>query len=63
MKTFTLDDVTFVCGVKDNIKFVELESFINENQDLDLGESNLLKDCKVQLYTGISINNKRGKKH
>jgi hypothetical protein len=63
MKAFTVDDVAFICRAKDNRKFVELESFITENQDLDLGESSLLKDCKVQLYTGILINNKRGKKH
>ncbi|SDG86417.1 IS4 family transposase [Chitinophaga filiformis] len=63
MKSFTADDVAFICRAKENRKFVELESFITENQDLDLGESNLLKDCKVQLYTGILINNKRGKEH
>ncbi|WP_225874874.1 transposase [Pedobacter hiemivivus] len=46
-----------------NRKFVELESFVHENQDLDLGESTLIKDCKVQLYTGIAIHKKSGKKY
>lgn len=30
---------------------------------MDLGESNLLKDSKVQLYTGVAVNNKKGNKH
>jgi transposase len=54
--------VTFICRAKENRKFVELESFITVNQDLDLGESKLLRDCKIQLYTGTPINNKLGKK-
>ena len=42
---------------------MELESFTGANQDLDLGESTVVRDCKVQLYTGLAINNKRGSKH
>jgi hypothetical protein len=53
--------VTFICRAKENRKFIELGSLMAEGQDLD--ESTLLKDCKVQLYTGILINNKRGNKH
>lgn len=63
MKTFTKDNIAFICRVKENRKYVELESLIAKNQNLDLGESTLIKDCKVQLYTGILINNKRGKTH
>jgi hypothetical protein len=63
MKAFTADDVTFICRAKENRKFVELESFVIKDQDLDLGESNLIVDCKVQLYAGTTINNKRGKQH
>jgi hypothetical protein len=63
MKTFTANAVTFICRAKENRKFTLLESFIVENQDLDLGESRLLRDCKVQLYTGTTVNNKRGKQH
>ena len=36
---------------------------MRKNQNLDLGESTLIKDCKVQLYTGTPIKNKRGNKH
>jgi hypothetical protein len=63
MKSFSKDQVTFICRAKENRKFVELESMIVEGQDTDLGESTLLRDCKVQLYTGTPINNKRGNKH
>jgi transposase len=63
MKTFSKDSIAFICRVKENRKYVELESLIAKNQNLDLGESTLIKDCKVQLYTGILINNKRGKTH
>jgi IS4 transposase len=63
MKTFSKDNIAFICRVKENRKYVELESLIAKNQNLDLGESTLIKDCKVQLYTGILINNKRGKTH
>ncbi|MDO8991479.1 hypothetical protein [Daejeonella sp.] len=63
MKAFTMERVAFICRAKENRKFVELESFMAEGQDLDMGESRLIRDCKVQLYTGILINNKRGNKH
>ena len=63
MNAFSKDSIRFICRAKENRKYVELESFIKENQNLDLEESILLKDYKVQLYTGIPINNKRGKIH
>ena len=63
MKSFSKESITFICRAKENRKYKELESFVTENQDLDLGESILIKDCKVQLYTGTLINNKRGKTH
>jgi transposase len=63
MKAFSMDKVTFICRAKENRKFVELGSFVTAGQDLDLGESILVSDCRVQLYTGILVNNKRGNKH
>lgn len=63
MKAFSENAITFICRSKENKKFVELESFIAEGQDLDIGESKLLKDSKVQLYTGIAVNNKQGNKY
>ena len=63
MKTFTKDSVTFICRAKENRKHVELKSLMKKDQNLDLGESTLIKDCKVQLYTGTLINNKKGNQH
>lgn len=63
MKAFSTDEVTFIYRAKENRKFVELETLFTKGQDLDLGESTLIKDCRVQLYTGILVDNKRGKKH
>ena len=63
MKVFSDDKITFVCRAKENRKHIEIESYLSENQEIDLGESILLKDSKVQLYAGISVDNKRGNKH
>lgn len=63
MQSFSKDQVTFICRAKENRKFIELGSLMTEGQDVDLGESNLIRDCKVQLYAGTTINNKRGKQH
>jgi transposase len=63
MSSFCKQDVTFICRAKENRKYIELESFIDADQDTDLGESTLIKDCKVQLYTGVAVNNKQGRKH
>jgi hypothetical protein len=63
MKAFTDDSVTFICRAKENRKYVELESLIEKHHDFDLGESTLIKDCKIQLYTGTLIKNKRGNQH
>lgn len=63
LQAFTKDSVTFICRAKENRKYVEMEHFVTAGKDLDLGESILIKDCKVRLYTGDLINNKRGKTH
>lgn len=63
MKKFSQDEIGFVCRAKENRKHIEVESFIAENQNVDFGESILIKDSRIQLYTGVSIDNKRGNKH
>ncbi len=63
MKAFNANAVKFICRSKENKKFVELESFIKEDQEVDIAESTLLNDSKVQLYTGIAVNNKQGNKY
>lgn len=63
MKDFTQKNVKFVIRSKENRKHVEIESLIKEDQDLDIGDNLLVKDSIVNLYTGIPVNNKRGKVH
>lgn len=63
MKAFSEEQITFICRSKENRKFELLESLIVEGQDKDMGESTLLRDCIVRLYTGMPIANKRGNKH
>ncbi len=63
MKAFSEDEVTFICRAKENRKFELLEDRIAEGKDRDMGESILLRDCIVRLYTGMPIVNKRGNIH
>lgn len=63
MRDFSQNKIAFVARLKENRKYIEKEDLIQENQELDLGESILLKDVRVQLFTGIPIQNKRGNKH
>jgi hypothetical protein len=63
MLAFSTNEVTFICRAKENRKFVELASLITEGQDTDLGESKLIRDCRVRLYTGTPVNNKQGNIH
>ena len=63
MKSFTNDTVAFIVRAKENRKHIELESLLKQGQDLDLGKLKLIKDSKVQLYTGKAIRNKKGNIH
>lgn len=63
MESFAKDSVTFIARAKENRKHVVLESFPHGGEDLGLGELVLVKDSKVNLYTGRAINNKRGNIH
>jgi hypothetical protein len=63
MKDFSQKNVKFVIRSKENRKHQETESLIKEEQDLDLGDNLLVKDSIVNFYTGIPVNNKRGKIH
>jgi transposase len=63
MKAFSEDEITFICRAKENRKFEVIESLIAEGQDTDIGESILLRDSLVRLYTGMPVTNKRGNKH
>lgn len=63
MNSFTNDAVTFIVRAKENRKHAELQSLLNKNQDLDLGELILIKDSKVNLYSWKAIHNKKGNIH
>lgn len=63
MKEFSQNQITFICRAKEDRKFVELKSLITESQELSLGETTLIKDSKVQFYTGVPIKNKKGTIH
>lgn len=63
MKAFTENSVYFVCRAKENRKYIEVLSLMRKNQNLDLGELILIKDCKVQLYAGTRVKNKKGNQH
>ncbi|WP_298487258.1 IS4 family transposase [uncultured Maribacter sp.] len=63
MNSFTNDAITFIARAKENRKHIELQSLIKQAQNLDLGELTLIKDSKVQLYTGKPIHNKKGNIH
>jgi len=61
MESFSKDAITFIVRSKENRKHVEQESLLVENQDLDLDTLVLIKDSKVQLYTGRPVQGKNGK--
>jgi hypothetical protein len=63
MKDFQKDSIQFICRAKEKRKYVELESLLQSGQNVDFGESILIKDSKVNIYTGTHINNKRGRLH
>lgn len=63
MKDFNNNKVVFICRTKEKRKYVELESLITQEQNLDFGESTLIKDSIVKLYTGIPVKNKKGNVH
>ncbi len=63
LKDFSTESIKFIVRAKENRKYVELDSFIKNNTEIDLGSLTLVKDCRVYLYTGIPINNKKGKVH
>lgn len=63
MKGFSSNDISFIARAKENRKHIELESLLGNDQDPDLGELILIKDRKVNLYTGKAINNKKGNIH
>lgn len=63
MKEFDEKSVKFIIRSKENRKFEEIESFMDENKPQKWEDWEVLKDSKVKLYTGKPILNKRGNIH
>lgn len=63
MNSFSKDSIGFIIRAKENRKHIELACLMTQNQNLDLGELTLIKDSKVELYTGKPILNKKGNIH
>lgn len=63
MKSFNDDSVSFIVRAKENRKYVELQSLLHKDQDLDLGDLTLVKDSKINLYAGKAIKNTNGNVH
>lgn len=61
MAAFSKESVSFIARAKENRKQVEQEKIPFTNTDL--GTLELIHDCKVYLYTGQPVTNKRGNKH
>ena len=63
MEDFSNEGILFICRAKENRKYLELESLIAHEQNLDIGDAILMKDAKAQLYTGIETISKKGTKY
>ena len=60
MKDFSDTSISFIVRSKENRKYVELESLIKQNSETDLESLTLVKDCIVNLYTGVPMVTKKG---
>lgn len=61
MKAFSEKAIGFVARVKENRKYVNIESI--PFCDSDLGSLKLIRQDKGYLYTGVAVNNKQGNIH
>ena len=63
MSDFSSDNIAFIARIKENRKYVELESLLTEQSLTEFDELTLLKDSKVHLYTGKPVTSKSGNIH
>lgn len=63
MNDFENQSVKFIIRSKENRKFEEIESFLDESKVLESSGWKGLKDSRVKLFTGKPIQNKRGNLH
>ena len=60
MKDFSDESICFIVRAKENRKYVELKSLIDQHTDTDLESLTLVKDSIVNLYTGVPVMTKKG---
>lgn len=63
MTDFENKSIKFIIRSKENRKFEETESFLDSKNNEKWGEWTVVKDSKVNIYTGKPIENKRGNIH
>lgn len=63
MKDFEDKSLKFIIRSKENRKFEEIESFLDDKKNQKWDDWEVVKDSKVKLYTGKPIQNKRGNLH
>lgn len=60
LKEFSDESIKFIVRAKENRKYVELESLMDQAINTDLESLILIEDCIVNLYTGIPKMTKKG---
>lgn len=63
IKEFEEKCIKFIVRCKENRKFEEIESFLTTGRPIKWDNWEVIKDSRVQLYTGKPIQNKRGNIH
>ena len=63
MKEFDKKSVKFIIRSKENRKFEEIDSFLDPENVQKFNGWEVIKDSKINLYTGKPIQNKRGNLH
>ncbi|MDO5989798.1 IS4 family transposase [Flavivirga amylovorans] len=63
MKKFDDQKISFIVRARENRKYQQVQSLIEEHQQKDLGELVLIKDAIVKFYTGVPIKNSKGNTH
>lgn len=61
MKDFDDQGIFFVIRVKENRKYEEVKSFIEKDQEVELGDSLLVKDSLIKIYSSTPVLTQKGK--
>ncbi|MCQ9637755.1 IS4 family transposase [Chryseobacterium sp. WG23] len=61
MKDFDDKGIFFVIRARENRRYEEIKSFIEKDQEVNLGETLLIKDSLVKLYSSTPVPTQKGK--